>query len=174
MTGGLTEVARIGTRNCRACGHKMSLHTPQSNGAPVVVVQDGPAASPESSVDPLAIPPTVSTPMLELRLKEATHKAESLEAKAATAEAKGKQRAAETARQLALEKRMDAQRFADEIERRSQPAEALREPEHAAPPVTAPATAADLADQLARLADLKASGVLNDEEFAAAKARLLG
>ncbi|WP_053202629.1 SHOCT domain-containing protein [Jiangella muralis] len=48
-----------------------------------------------------------------------------------------------------------------------------------APPAPAPAPAPEapaedsLADQLARLADLKAQGVLTDEEFAAAKARLL-
>ena len=47
----------------------------------------------------------------------------------------------------------------------------------AAPPVTsAPAAAAPeppLADQLARLGELRAQGILTDEEFAAAKARLL-
>ncbi|SDT07487.1 SHOCT domain-containing protein [Jiangella sp. DSM 45060] len=47
------------------------------------------------------------------------------------------------------------------------------------PPAPAPAAPAapaedSLADQLSRLADLKAQGVLSDEEFAAAKARLLG
>jgi hypothetical protein len=46
-------------------------------------------------------------------------------------------------------------------------------------PAPAPAPAAapggdDLMDQLERLADLKAEGLLNDEEYAAAKAKLLG
>ncbi|RIQ21813.1 SHOCT domain-containing protein [Jiangella rhizosphaerae] len=43
------------------------------------------------------------------------------------------------------------------------------------PPPAAPAAAEEdsLTDQLARLADLKAQGVLTEEEFAAAKARLL-
>jgi hypothetical protein len=54
----------------------------------------------------------------------------------------------------------------------------------AAPPPAAPATPAaapaaapaedDLMAQLSKLADLKAAGVLSDEEFAAAKAKLLG
>ncbi|PZF81300.1 SHOCT domain-containing protein [Jiangella anatolica] len=43
-----------------------------------------------------------------------------------------------------------------------------------APPAAAPQAGDSLADQLDRLADLKAQGVLTDEEFAAAKARLLG
>ena len=46
-----------------------------------------------------------------------------------------------------------------------------------APPPAAPAPAAaptdDLMAQLSKLADLKAAGVLSDEEFAAAKAKLL-
>jgi hypothetical protein len=49
--------------------------------------------------------------------------------------------------------------------------------EPAAPPPQAAAPAAPAADvtgELQKLADLKASGVLTDEEFAAAKAKLLG
>ncbi len=42
----------------------------------------------------------------------------------------------------------------------------------AAPPAAAPA--GDLMGELSKLADLKAAGVLTDEEFAAAKAKLLG
>jgi hypothetical protein len=47
------------------------------------------------------------------------------------------------------------------------------------PPAPAPAAAAapagdDVSAQLQRLSDLKNQGVLTDEEFAAAKARLLG
>ena len=42
----------------------------------------------------------------------------------------------------------------------------------AAPPATAPA--ADLTTELQRLADLKTQGLLSDEEFAAAKQKLLG
>jgi hypothetical protein len=53
-------------------------------------------------------------------------------------------------------------------------------PPAAEPPPAAPAAPAaapaedDLMAQLSKLADLKAAGVLSDEEFAAAKAKLLG
>jgi hypothetical protein len=41
------------------------------------------------------------------------------------------------------------------------------------PPAAAPAAGGDLMAELTKLADLKAAGVLTDEEFAAAKAKLL-
>ncbi|GLB69440.1 SHOCT domain-containing protein [Arthrobacter mangrovi] len=41
------------------------------------------------------------------------------------------------------------------------------------PAAEVPAAGGQLADQLARLAELRISGVLTDDEFAAAKARLL-
>jgi hypothetical protein len=44
----------------------------------------------------------------------------------------------------------------------------------AAPPPAAAPAAADPVAQLKQLADLKAQGVLSEEEFAAAKAKLLG
>jgi len=44
----------------------------------------------------------------------------------------------------------------------------------APPPAVAPAAATNVADELAKLAALRDSGVLSDAEFAAAKARLLG
>ena len=49
-------------------------------------------------------------------------------------------------------------------------------PAAAAPAAAAPAAAAgdDLMSQLSKLADLKAAGILSDEEFTAAKAKLLG
>jgi type II secretory pathway pseudopilin PulG len=44
-----------------------------------------------------------------------------------------------------------------------------------APPVAAaPAPAGDLTSELQRLGDLKAQGILTDEEFSAAKKKLLG
>ena len=57
---------------------------------------------------------------------------------------------------------------------------ALQAQQAAPPPAPAPAPAApagggdDLMTQLSKLADLKAAGILSDEEFAAAKAKLLG
>ena len=58
-------------------------------------------------------------------------------------------------------------------------ADAEREAQAAAAPAAAPAVAApaaagdDMVAQLQKLADLKAAGVLSDEEFAAAKAKVL-
>jgi hypothetical protein len=42
------------------------------------------------------------------------------------------------------------------------------------PPAAAPAAGGDTVAELQKLADLKAQGLLSDEEFAAAKAKLLG
>lgn len=42
-----------------------------------------------------------------------------------------------------------------------------------APASAAPAAGGDLMSELSKLADLKAAGVLTDEEFSAAKAKLL-
>jgi len=47
-------------------------------------------------------------------------------------------------------------------------------PQQAPPPAAAPAAEPSMMDQLSQLADLHSQGVLNDEEFAAAKAKLLG
>jgi hypothetical protein len=44
---------------------------------------------------------------------------------------------------------------------------------YAAAPAPAPAGGDDLASQLQNLADLKAQGVLSEDEFAAAKAKLI-
>lgn len=58
-------------------------------------------------------------------------------------------------------------------------ADAEREAQAAAAPAAAPAAAApaaagdDMVAQLQKLADLKAAGVLSEEEFAAAKAKVL-
>lgn len=70
--------------------------------------------------------------------------------------------------------------------RRQREYDAANVPEQAPPPQVhpqpapaapaapaAPGHGASLADQIARLADLHASGALTDEEFAAAKSRLL-
>lgn len=59
---------------------------------------------------------------------------------------------------------------------RAQQATATQAAAEPAPAPAAPAAAAgpDQLGQLERLADLKAQGVLTDEEFSAAKAKLLG
>ncbi|HUL25262.1 MAG TPA: SHOCT domain-containing protein [Streptosporangiaceae bacterium] len=47
-------------------------------------------------------------------------------------------------------------------------------PQQQAPPPAAPAAGPSVADQIQQLAGLHQQGVLSDEEFAAAKAKLLG
>lgn len=47
-------------------------------------------------------------------------------------------------------------------------------PQQAPPPAAAPAQSSPMIDQLNQLAALHQQGVLTDDEFAAAKARLLG
>jgi hypothetical protein len=75
--------------------------------------------------------------------------------------------------------RRQANRYAGK-EQQQQPAQYAEQPPEYAPPPPAyapPAAEApsdSLTDQLQRLADLKAQGILTDDEFAAAKAKLLG
>jgi hypothetical protein len=57
----------------------------------------------------------------------------------------------------------------DDLEQQQQVA-----PPPAAAPAAAPAAGPSMADQLSQLADLHQQGVLTDDEFAAAKAKLLG
>jgi hypothetical protein len=47
-------------------------------------------------------------------------------------------------------------------------------PQYQQPPAPAPAASSPMIDQLNQLADLHQQGVLTDEEFAAAKAKLFG
>ena len=71
--------------------------------------------------------------------------------------------------------RRQAERWSNEAAQ--QQPQYYQEPPPPPPPPPAPAPAAaggDLTAELERLANLKAQGVLTDEEFAAAKARLLG
>ncbi|MCC7078571.1 MAG: SHOCT domain-containing protein [Acidimicrobiia bacterium] len=75
--------------------------------------------------------------------------------------------------------RRQAEKFADrdaQIYADRQQADQQQVAAQAPPPAAAPAAApaASMTDELARLADMKAQGLLTDEEFAAAKAQLLG
>lgn len=59
-TAGLSEMARATTRNCRACGHKMSLHdgqagTPAGSNVTVVVQQPPPQSQPVVAA-PVSVP----------------------------------------------------------------------------------------------------------------------
>jgi len=51
---------------------------------------------------------------------------------------------------------------------------AAQQAQQYAPPASEPPTAADLTTRLKELADLKAAGAITDEEFSAAKGKLLG
>ncbi len=86
----------------------------------------------------------------------------------------GKQQAAyeeQAAQQAAYDSQAQvAQMQAEMDEMKAQQAAAQAPP--AAP--AAPAGGNDMMSQLKELADLKSAGVLNDDEFAAAKAKLLG
>jgi hypothetical protein len=55
-----------------------------------------------------------------------------------------------------------------------QPAPQQQAPPPQAPPPAAPAAGPSMADQLQQLAALHQQGMLTDEEFAAAKAKMLG
>jgi hypothetical protein len=173
MTGGLSEGARLATGNCRACGHKMSLHAQ-------VIATSTPAPSPASAGSP-AVPAWSPDPASDRAL------ANDLDEKAAKEQAKAEEWEAIAAscdeskfrgRVQAKNARVAAQRFRNEEAKTRQRAANLRSspltdaPAPVAP--SAPETATDLTEQLARLAELKASGLLSDEEFASAKGRLLG
>ena len=66
--------------------------------------------------------------------------------------------------------RRQANRWSQQ-EDQQQPQYAEPEPQYAPPPPAAPAESR--IDKLTKLGELKAQGVLNDEEFAAEKARIL-
>jgi putative oligomerization/nucleic acid binding protein len=63
---------------------------------------------------------------------------------------------------------------ADQDDRISQLEQQQAPPPQAPPPQAAPAAGPSVADQLQQLAALHQQGMLTDEEFAAAKAKLLG
>ena len=60
------------------------------------------------------------------------------------------------------------------LEQQQAPPAAPAAPPPAAAPAAAPAAGGSIVDQLKELTDMKASGALSDQEFEAAKARLLG
>lgn len=69
---------------------------------------------------------------------------------------------------------MQAQLDAMQSQPAAAPPAAMPAPAQPAPAQPAAAPGDDLLGQLGRLADLKAAGVLTDDEFTAAKAKLLG
>ena len=66
------------------------------------------------------------------------------------------------------------QQAQDEEQQQDEPEDPAAEPDAAAPAPASAAGDASVGDQLQQLATLKDQGVLSDEEFTAAKAKLLG
>ena len=66
--------------------------------------------------------------------------------------------------------RRQGQRWAQQEAQQQPPAEAAPAP----PPAAAPAAGESTIDQLKELGELKAQGILTEDEFAAQKAKLLG
>jgi hypothetical protein len=76
--------------------------------------------------------------------------------------------------------RRQANRWADQEQQQyehqyyEQQQYAQQQQQYAPPPPAAPAAETDVVSQLTALADLKAQGILTEEEFAAQKAKILG
>jgi hypothetical protein len=75
--------------------------------------------------------------------------------------------------QRAVYREADQEQRLEQLETEQQP-QAAPPPPPPAPPPPSPTGGDDLVSQLKQLGDLKSSGVLSDEEFEAAKAKLLG
>lgn len=179
-TGGASEVVRLGTRDCRACGHKMSLHSTVTSSPQVVVVPAAPGPAPAQAADPAeeVAQQRSMADYLEANAAKGDAKVEEWESKAAQYESRfnGKTRAAKARKMVKMfqeaaaknrERAEELRRTADETERK------ISLSSHSAGMPTTSAPAVDFTEQLARLAELNAAGALSDEEFASAKARLL-
>jgi outer membrane murein-binding lipoprotein Lpp len=82
----------------------------------------------------------------------------------------GKHKARKSDQRAADEANQDARISALE----QQQAQQARPPQQAPPPQAAPSAAPSMVDQLQQIATLHQQGALSDEEFTAAKAKLLG
>lgn len=90
----------------------------------------------------------------------------------ATAVSRGVSNKMDSKQQAAQAEAQQEQAQQDQIAQQQQQIDQLQQQQAAAP--AAPADDDDVVAQLQKLADLKSAGVLSDEEFAAAKAKLLG
>jgi Short C-terminal domain len=70
--------------------------------------------------------------------------------------------------------RRQANRWAGQEQQEYYEQQQYAQPQYAPPPAPAPAAETDVVSQLKALADLKAQGILTEEEFAAQKAKVLG
>lgn len=69
--------------------------------------------------------------------------------------------------------RRQANRWADQEQQQYYEQQQYQQQQYAPPPAPAPAAETDVVSQLKALADLKAQGILTEEEFAAQKAKIL-
>jgi hypothetical protein len=77
-------------------------------------------------------------------------------------------------KQAAAQQGYDQQQQMAEMQAQMDQMQAAQAPPPPAMPAAAPAGGTDVVAELQKLADLKAQGILNDEQFEAAKAKLLG
>ena len=84
----------------------------------------------------------------------------------------GKQQAAAN-QDAAQQAAFDSQQQIAEMQAQMNAMQAQQAAAAAPPPPPAPAAGVDIMDELQKLADMKAAGILTDEEFAAAKGKLL-
>jgi hypothetical protein len=74
----------------------------------------------------------------------------------------------------AAQQEVDQQQQMADMQAQMNQMQAAQAPPPPAMPAAAPAGGTDVVAELQKLADLKAQGILNDEQFEAAKAKLLG
>ena len=172
-TGGLSEAARVTTKNCKACGHKLSVH------ASTTTLERPSSTPPPSGARPAT---SLATPRATFADSAATSHRQAIakyESKAAERAAIGNHAAA--ARALKI---VERHRRALSVEEEPAETSALEplaaattrhdiDHQHPAEDVNDRPTD-DLAAQLASLHALYESGALTVEEFAAAKTRVLG
>lgn len=183
LTLGGSELVMAGTRNCRACGHKLSLHGDFGRQAEI-----SPAAAPFSDSARVSTDPgrtLEAADRLDAKAAKLETKADALEAEARDCDetktlgkldAKNKRSLAQRYRNEAAGKKRTAESYRAAIDNDwgQSPTDLADPPSQAdASPFATPAPPDALTEQLTRLADLKASGALTDDEFSAAKARLL-
>ena len=183
LTLGGSELVMASTRNCRACGHKLSLHGDFGRQ-----VQTPPSATPSIGSAPKSADPgrtREAADRLNAKAAKLETKADALEAEARDCDetkalgkldAKNKRSLAQRYRSEAAGKKRTAETYRAAIDNdwRQSPTDLAEPPNQAdASPFATPLPTDTLTEQLTRLADLKASGALTDDEFSAAKARLL-
>lgn len=194
LTSGLSEGARLATGNCRACGHKVSLHhSYQASLAPEPAPTALPAVCPASLTVGLSPIESVEQKVAHIQsLAEAAREqlagrsampskahrsifaneklAPSLQARAQRKFQQGRSLSAEAnlLQRMYSQVISTAQGLGIDTSLPSNEPDVLEEPHGSFSPANG-----DLVSQLERLNQLRGEGVLSEEEFTSAKARLL-